>query len=1057
MVRRNFVIRIVCVFALATLCRGQVSLKTATNELTLETDSTKAVLRGAAIVSFLNKHTGQNYVVQPGGDWVSLNLSEPVERPMMPGKWELLTTESGTQEGQIQFQDETRTVVLKAGVDAGSGEIYIRAAGTAAHEGVQSLFWGMFGFDLANARMVVPGQAGTYYGQDTVPETYGLDYPVHWESQFIVYEHKQGSVLIYAHDTKPYFKRLHASRVNGTLDFGFEVFAVAPWDKAVDTPELEWRFKSFSGNWKEPAAYYKQWWSQNGLQPKPALPARPEWTKDVNIVVTVQYLDIPTLEYMAKMIHASKTMLYLTDWRKDGFDLNYPDYNWPETTTKYIQRARELGFRIMLHTNLLGVSETNPNFAQMSKYQLRTANAGEPVGWLWDLEPGHIRRVGYISPCVPEYRKLFIESIRPAVEALKPDAIHLDAGGAVINDANGLYNGKNSIEGLFDFHAEIQAAFPEVQLGYESLTEINAAFIRYAQRWSSITPAHPISTFLYGNEVLNFGFLDQPHPDENEFTTYLKRYEGQGIMPTAPVASMDDFDGSRPRTYRLFELFRLWQEYQFRPDWETDDWGEGTIFRYRSRDGKTTAHVESRDNFIRLYIGDDIFYERIHDATSAETAHHVRDWPAFDGNRLVGLDPDEQYWLEPDVPKTDDKPRLSELPADLRIGKQTFVSPEAALFTIERNIPPSYDFVANFWHAKTGTMFTSPLRERPMVAGALARMNPVFVGGKLRNSVLLMHPPYQGVVGGVTFTEYDIDVPVAHKIEFHFDVALADVALRREPATFVVWVDGKELWRNYVGRDSWEHGIVDLTNFSGRKIKLRLISGPGRRNIATYAYTCWSDLKIVTDPERQGASFRLHSPGGLAASSDEVTLQSTQEATAWEAKLDVPGRFAVFAKQPETAGPGKTLFDYDFRSFRSAFRSLPSPYESPVNVFTQDVQVTESSSIGLLFVQPPRNGRIYVSWAVRLAEDVQRLDFDYGLMEPAPEYRHLNIQYSGAEYFVHINGEQVWSGESRTSIAQPGSVDLSKWAGKPVLIQLVIDASGSAIYDWGFFSKLNLR
>lgn len=1038
---------------LASTAAAQVSLDAAKNELTLETDSTKLVLRGAAIATLVNKHNGTNYVVQQGVDWISLNLETPVEKPMTGGAWELVTNEAtGEKQARIPFRDETRSILLHAGVDSSTGEIFVRPEGSSSNPGVQSIFWGAFGLDLVNGKMIIPGQAGTWYGNGTTPNIVGLDYPVHWESQFFVYEHTKGSVLIYANDATPHFKRLHASRENGTLDFGFEVFAVAPWDSATTVPAVEWRFKSFPGDWKEPTSYYREWWQR--VRPPVNVPQDPEWSKDVNVVLTILYLDFPTLEFLAKAVNASKTMLYLTDWRKDPFDVNYPDYSWTENTKKYIERARELGFRIMLHANLLGVSETNPGYAAVGRYQLRTANDKQQIGWLWDLEPGHIRRLAYISPNIPEYRKLFIDSIRPAIQELKPDALHLDAGGAIVNDGNGLYQGRNTIQGLAEFHAEIRANFPELLLGYESLTEINAPYIRYAQRWSSITPPHPISTFLNGEKVLSFGFLDQPHADENEFTSYLKRYEGQGILPTAPVASMDDFDETRPRTYRLFELFRLWQDHQFRPDWETD-WN-GAVFRYRSRDGKTTAHVEHVDNFVRLVIGDEVFYERVQNAAAVESPHYVRDWPAFEEGRLVGLDPTEQYWIEPEMPRPNSLPHLAALPPELRVGKQTFVSPEFGLFSVERNNRPSFDFASQFWQARTGTMFTSPLRERPMVAGALARVNPVLVGGKLRNSVLLMHPPYQGIVGGVTFTEYEVEVPQAPRVEFQFEVAIADIPQRKEPATFVVWINGVEAWRNYVGTGAWVPGRVDLTRYAGSTIKLRVISGPGPRNIATYAFTCWSELRIVTATESPTYSFEVRSPEGVAAASETVQLQTGESDKTWRATVDVPGRFVLFVKPPTDAELGKSLFDYPYTASRSAFNSLPSPYKSDWNVVVRSIP-TESAVTRLLFAQPPRNGRVYTNWTLRLPENVQSLDFDYGLMEPEEAYRHLNIQYSGAEFIILVNGEQVFQSEARLAGPRSGRIDLSRWAGKPVLIQVAVDAAGSAIFDWCFFSKMELR
>ena len=76
------------------------------------------------------------------------------------------------------------------------------------------------------------------------------------------------------------------------------------------------------------------------------------------------------LEHLAAQMDPTKTLLYLTQWRKDDYDTNYPDYTASENFDDFLDAARQHGFRVMLHTNFPGVAPYHPRYAQLQKYQL---------------------------------------------------------------------------------------------------------------------------------------------------------------------------------------------------------------------------------------------------------------------------------------------------------------------------------------------------------------------------------------------------------------------------------------------------------------------------------------------------------------------------------------------------------------------------------------------------------------------------------------------------------------------------------------------------------------
>jgi hypothetical protein len=1035
---------------------GPVSL--AGNVLTVETGNLHAVFTSAALTSLVNKVTSESYIAQPGANWFTVNMLDPTDQALTAGTWQLTTNPASNQPmGQITFTDGTRTATLTVGIDPATDEMFVRTSGSSTSTGILSVFWGMLGFDFSSSRLVIPGQAGIYYSQTSSPDAVGLDYPTHWESGMAIYEASQGSLLIYANDgATPKFKGIRASRLSGNLDFGFEMFAVAPWENATSTPTFEWRMKGFAGDWKVPAAYYKNWWAQTGPQSSVSAPA---WTKNIYGVVTIPSLDLPSLEALATEVIPSSTLLYLVSWRLSGYDINYPDYTPSPDVKAYIDSAHQLGFHVMLHTNMLGVSETNPNYPAMQSMQLKTPDSVQPMGWLWNLDPGDIHRVAYISPNYAPYRKLWITSVQQAVQQLNPDAIHLDAGGAIVNDGNGLQNGQNTIQGLIQFQNEIQAAFPGLALGYESTTEINSPFVRFAERWSEDVTPHPISTYLFGDQTLFYGFLDQPPPDEHQFIQYLKNYEGQGILPTARIGSLSDFDTTKPRMLQVLNQMNLWEQKQMVPDWGTN-WN-GALFRFKSLVDGSTAEVDQASSMITMNVANSPLYQRAINSSSRSAPPFITGWPAYDASTLYGLDPTDQYWLDPNATPAANTPHLSNLSSDVRVDTQTFVNSVFGLFSLAVNQPAGYDFIGNFYTASKGTMYLVPyLIYRGLELGAVAEVGPVIVGGTTYDSVLVMTPPFQGYVDGVTYTEFTVPLPNTQQVQFNFQVALSDSSIRTDPATFVVWINGQEVWRLSAGTGAWNPGTIDLSSFRGQTVQIRLISTPGPNNNPINDYTCWGNLSITTNLTRPGEKFTLTMPTGTGTAPYLPGINATPvsgQSNAFQITSDIPGNLLAFSSQPQQIPLGTDLLDLPYTKFSSTFDALPAVYQDTQNgIIMNNVGLGGVTLSRAIFTNPPANGRVYLNWTGVLPGSSTHLNFTFGLMDAPPGYTGATIAYSGADFLIFVNGQQAFDQTVPSAGTNTGSIDLSKWSGQAVVIQLAVDADGTAFFDWCLWTNVLL-
>ena len=142
------------------------------------------------------------------------------------------------------------------------------------------------------------------------------------------------------------------------------------------------------------------------------------------------------------------------------------------------------------------------------------------------------------------------------------------------NDANGVIEGLNSAQGNIRLHTELTEAMPQVVFGGEGLHEVTFFRESFAQRlvYSLDIKPHPISTFLFSPYTLLYGHLGLPNPDIGPelYQEYLHLYENWGVLPTLRLWSAEQLAEGHLGTQHLLSLARTWQEFGFKPDFETD-------------------------------------------------------------------------------------------------------------------------------------------------------------------------------------------------------------------------------------------------------------------------------------------------------------------------------------------------------------------------------------------------------------------------------------------------------------------------------------------------------
>src|SRR5262249_54230201 len=361
--------------------------------------------------------------------------------------------------------------------------------------------------------------------------------------------------------------------------------------------------------------------------------------------------------------------------------------------------AHGLGFKVMLHTDIIGVAQSNGDFAALQQYQTKTPETLQPMGQFWD-QPSNPERYGLIDPAASAFRSLWIARVTAAVNAVNPDALHLDFT-AMYNDGNGPIEGRTFTQGEDAFSQQIVAAFPSLAIGCEEEFDFTFRYHSFAQAdlFAFSAPGHPISPFLFSPQVYYYSNLNAPPVSDPSFKSHLVDMQRRTIVPMWWVAGSSDLDTTNADNARFIAMLQSFQAHGFQPAW-TADW-TGALARYQGLAGATAALTDTA-GIITLATSapQSTLFALAHDAPQITTGSFIDRWPAFDGAQLYGLNPATMYFLDP-VPRPD-ATHATSLPQNVQLASGTLVTQSFAHIELTR--APVTDFT-DLGHARLGVRY----------------------------------------------------------------------------------------------------------------------------------------------------------------------------------------------------------------------------------------------------------------------------------------------------------------------------------------------------------------
>lgn len=1017
-------------------------------ELEVRTSRLAAIWRGSELVGLENRLSGDSYLAKHNRPADAFSAIRTIDGtgPMNAGKWEL-----HGDAAILNVRGEKASFTLGISVDPTTEDIVIRQSGRAQTGGIHGLRWAVRGIDLRRARAVLPANAGGFIGPRTNAGVGEVAYPTDWEAQMAILEGR-GSVLIWSTDATAQFKRLAYRRTRNLLDLAFETEPQAPFKDIRQLDAVEWRLNAFNGDWREAAGRYKEFLRRT----YPIMPPAPKqsWARDIRAVFTVHGREFKDdiLKALAEQVVPSKTLLYLASWRRDEYDVNYPDYAAVPSVKPFVDEAHRLGFRVMLHTDLPGVTPSNPVYEQVKNAQVRDRMSGALIGWYWE-SPDVPYRFAFINPASSEFRRILVERLRAAIVETGADALHLDVSGPMWNDANGLIEGMNYCQGSMALHRDLLAALPDTVLGGESVNEITYSFESFVQRWAfehyAFDP-HPICEFLFGESAASYGYLGMPNPDSSitGFGNYVRRYERQGVLPTLAFSRVSDLDPSKPYAGMVMRQMRLFQKRDLRPDFNSK-WRASDKFVYRGSDG-TAARITGGENSSKLDVGGETVYEWVRGVDRVRSKLRIADWPARDGDLSLGLLPERTYWL---LPGKSPDATITRLTPGVAIREYRSTSLMLGINLAPTDTKPLYDFLEHISDATTGVMISG--KERPLDYGASFHRSTESVGSVMRPSIFA-HPPWKptGIAGdepwGEVFGEYALRLPNADgaRLVLTFGTGIRDVAQETDGATFTVFVNGEQLFSRHVHKGLWWDQEVDLSRFAGQAVRIRFQVGPGPKHDSSWDHAQWAEPRIVRRSSvRKMASAALRPPRKplQALTTDrapETNLVNKSGEVIVEGLSLAASVFLIFDQ------PTRVSLPFDLIGERFEVGLFSGGMYSPGSVYgsgSLETATCEGIARRAINAHPPSDGQTVLTWLLKLPDDPVSLRTYAGLKD--------NAGAEGVGFAIAVNGKVLWSHSTRTPSWRRATVDLTRWAGQTVVLDLISDSRGASFCDWACWGE----
>jgi len=1036
-------------------------------------------------VALLCLHLAGAGLVAQDAPTVRVDLS----RGAVVGLTNLLTGETLTQpaagvdlESQLRVCGEKGDLrKLRAGEDGAALEVTARTDGadvvveqTGGRDagGVAGVWLGLGPVDARNVTLLIPGVGGVSLGPDSAVADVTYDYPGAWGTPALILQGARGGVLVSADEPGAAFAALRVTRLRSAWRLALLTCADPPWAQRQTCRSARWRFTAYEGPWPVAAARQRDK-LQQVFSLTPRAQRSPEWADAIQCIVKVVgtgAFETP-LRALAQQVEPARTLLYLPMWRTHPYDVMYPDYTPSPEAVALIKLAHELGFRVMVHGNLAGISPFHPRVNEFQDAVERDATTHQLVGWYLDRDvPGQIYS---LNPAFAKVRKLLVEGFVAAHQQAGFDALHLDFPQIVLSDT-GPVEGMNPIQGTVRLLRELERALPGVPLGTEGISDymLDCSWAQLGEPfWNnneSMGRYHPVRAAMFSDFCSVYGHLGLPDQqvELQAYQSFIEVHDRTGCLPTFTLNLDQGLDVNAPGTRYALRQARFFAQNVPRPDYDTvvkpvgvpGDEPAIPYFAWRLADGGNLAVVQTsggRKWIARPADGEWRELWRVYQGvTEMAGPVHIRGWLAYAGERSFGLDPRAIYLPEEGAPS----PQSFHLTGSNTPARVTLCGSDARrdVLHLEPVQPDALDLTA-VRPDLTGTIVSG--EEQSLGNGGSFSVASLVAGGVALKG-FFAHPPWQlpAMQKGefspdfrpASFGEFRLQVPDKAGVCFRVRLGLRDLPAPDTPGgdgvTFRLLVDGAEVLHRDYARRAWEPVEVDLSPWRGKEVRLRLVTDVGPAGRPDFDWACWGQPEVSSPPAAGSTTLGLSQPDhtGTLIVADGTGTRELDPATQ-QVAVALPASVVYARRVTEVTGPGAlAALKYQTCLVSGAVVTPGSVFGGGAPSQWRDGE----KLIPGINAHTPGWGQTHLEWLLRLPRQPLRMAFGAG------------IQPHGEQvgFAVQVNARTVWDGgDPGSGKMVEGAVDLSRSAGQTVLVSLVTGSLGSNNCDWAIWVNPRLE
>jgi hypothetical protein len=447
----------------------------------------------------------------------------------------------------------------------------------------------------------------------------------------------------------------------------------------------EIRLRTYDKAWETAVDPYVKWLEEGaGFVALDKLPEKQAWIGKIKTQAYIGVGEYEPLEQLAKQVNPQETYVGRQgEFLRHGFDIMYPDYSLTEDSIKWAKRARELGFHVGMHFNSKSVSVLYPDLIEKFRPGFLVTGKDENGNDTYESIYEGKNKLIRVSAGLKAWREYLIDQIHYAVDA-GVDVIYLDE--AMSPNGKFIVDGVDGYQGLLMLMKEIQDRYPHVAVQTEQFNTLTAKYGKIAL--SQMPLGHPLSAYIFRKfvKVVPEGIMYSPtstmlmdsfdvwggmllgaHPTREqswaEVMRAIHKYKlvADPLMPRMQVTTFAPHPTggttaviAPPKGDEVQKLLGLR--------------GENGVTAYFEKHATKRGLVVYEPGKAGQWFGTRYFGIKTYDGPGLPAyfgyRQEIKDWLIYDGDKLLGLDPDETYWFDTSLKPSPARFHLFKVPDD---------------------------------------------------------------------------------------------------------------------------------------------------------------------------------------------------------------------------------------------------------------------------------------------------------------------------------------------------------------------------------------------------------